>query len=130
MTNQLLVDVAIGYVKKFSAMAPPKRNGRATTNREKLSHVLWMCTQIPAQLADDNVEKCHLFLGFAQGVLWDLRLETIDTIRRHNTGDLKAEVNACLVCAGRGEISYDIDRGPTFETVTYKCELCDNGVQK
>lgn len=33
-------------------------------------------------------------------------------------------------CEGCGEISYDIDRVATYENVTYKCDLCDNGVQK
>jgi hypothetical protein len=63
---------------------PAKLDGScvATDAIPKLRHLRWMLSVIPA-LADDN--KANRWLGFIQGVLFDMKVFSIDELRNHVT---------------------------------------------
>ena len=54
---------------------------------QKLSHLAWMCAEIK-RFAETNqqkeLEKAFRWLGFVQGVLWDLPWRSIGTMRADN----------------------------------------------
>jgi hypothetical protein len=49
-----------------------------------LLHVRWMVQEIPKFIEEGRIEKANRWLGFAQGVLWEQDIYTIDEMKEHN----------------------------------------------
>lgn len=61
----------------------PKRDQEAMTFEGRLSHCLWMIDESRAWSAE-RLEKKFRWLGFVQGVLWTLGIQTIEQAKKQN----------------------------------------------
>lgn len=59
------------------------RNQEASTPGEKLEHLLWMIKEASYWDAT-RLEKKFRWLGFVQGALWDMGIQTIEEAKRQN----------------------------------------------
>ena len=56
----------------------PKRNGTP------IEHLAWMAGEIQLLVTEGRIEKALRWLGFLQGALWALGLQSIEESKRHN----------------------------------------------
>lgn len=61
-------------------LAPPT----GTNQQIHLAHLLQMLDQMEVFLEEGRREKTHRWLGFIQGVLWVLRINTLEELKNHN----------------------------------------------
>lgn len=87
MTDEQISDAITRYEEDLSSFGVPLRHTSkgAPSETQAGRHVLWMCGEMRAFLADGRREKANRWLGFVQGVLWKLGRYTIDDMRGHNT---------------------------------------------
>jgi hypothetical protein len=74
------------YDARIAAAGAPEKVDPARTGFylvPKLKHLRWMLSVIPGL---PDTEKANRWLGFVQGVLFDLDFYSIDELREHVTG--------------------------------------------
>ena len=49
-----------------------------------LTHLRWVCQEIPKMLEDNKIEKAMRWLGFLQGALWALQIIDLETLKDDN----------------------------------------------
>lgn len=65
----------------------PERNQEAQDYLGRSRHLLWMCSQIDEFMSTGRVEKAMRWLGFLQGAIWAMNLETISNLKKMNAPD-------------------------------------------
>jgi len=79
MTNRQIIEVCEKYKSKLKA--EPRRENEVAGS---LNHLVWMCDQIIEFVETRHLEKAHRWLGFVQGSMWVLKLDTISSMRDDN----------------------------------------------
>ena len=79
MTNNQIIEVCEKYKSKLNA--EPKRENEVSGS---INHLAWMCDQIIEFVQINHLEKAHRWLGFVQGSMWVLKLDTIFSMRDDN----------------------------------------------
>ncbi|MDP3785070.1 MAG: hypothetical protein Q8R12_03275 [bacterium] len=52
--------------------------------QKRLSHLCWMLDEIESFLKDGRRDKAFRWLGFIQGVLWNLEFCSLEDLKNHN----------------------------------------------
>lgn len=67
------------------ACGPSRYTGTEQPSRvESIAHLLWMIIEVRTHLKEDKLEKAFRWLGFIQGALWSVGIQTIDEARHAN----------------------------------------------
>jgi hypothetical protein len=83
-----LHELCSAYDQRIGRWGCARGSAKADTLRsdlssaEKMRHLRWMLEQIPNLR---NAGKVNRWLGFVQGVLFEMRMYTIDELRKHVT---------------------------------------------
>ncbi len=81
MTEGKLREVTQFYYHELDTIKP------ARNSISLLSHVRWMCEEIPTLLLAGRKEKAFRWLGFIQGVLVAEKWFTIDQVKSHSRSE-------------------------------------------
>lgn len=91
MDSQKLLDTIGLYKQKFEALHVRKERYPLDKllpfwglRRRALSHCHNMLPHMEQFVQENRLEKTFRWLGFIQGVLWVLRLYTLDELKNHN----------------------------------------------
>lgn len=79
--DRRVVSYGVGHLAASAVKADLSR--RDLTTSEKLCHLRWMLKAIPNLPTDGKINR---WLGFVQGVMFELRICTIDEMREQVTG--------------------------------------------
>lgn len=60
------------------------RRASECTSGEIQRHLAWMCEHIEKLANQDEMEKANRWLGFVQGILFEMSVYTIEDLRSHN----------------------------------------------
>lgn len=86
MSNNQLIYLAIKYQQELGAI-PEKMNRSDIPVRlpgdesELLSHLSWMCGQIPVLVENGKTTEANAIINFVQGSMWSLGMQTIDMVK-------------------------------------------------
>ena len=91
MNSAKVIEVAETYLALFAEKKTvPKcfdSDAYFPSYEQKLSHLAWMCSEIKKfaeTKQQKELEKAFRWLGFVQGVLWDLQWRSIGAMRTDN----------------------------------------------
>lgn len=88
MTGNELIQIADDYQSSHFRQCTRIRNREGTTLDQRMSHLAWLCAEIPNLVSQGKLGKAQRWLGFIQGSLWVLGKATIDEFRQDNRGNL------------------------------------------
>lgn len=95
MTQEKLREIIDLYRKHFKEIGvepAPHRYDRVVVNRDRaLAHVADMLPKMEKMLDEGKIEKFMRWLGFIQGVLWALGIDTIEELKDVNRPDTDPE---------------------------------------
>ena len=60
------------------------RNQEASSLRQRLDHLHWMCLQAMGFAEEGKTDKMFRWLGFLQGAFWAMGLRSIETMKQEN----------------------------------------------
>ena len=86
MSDEKLLE-AIGDYRKMlleKGVSPDSadRDSKSLTHDEKLSHILRMLEKMPDFLSEGRREKVMRWLGFIQGSLWAMDMQSVHDLKR------------------------------------------------
>lgn len=95
MTQEKLRKVIAQYRKRFEEMGvepAPYLYDRVVVNRDRaLAHAADMLPKMEKMLDEGEIEKLMRWLGFIQGALWALGIDTIEELKDVNRPDTAPE---------------------------------------
>ncbi|MBP9701899.1 MAG: hypothetical protein KBD47_02880 [Candidatus Pacebacteria bacterium] len=91
MTKEKLREIVAHYRKRFEEQGvelAPHPHNKILTNRDRaIAHLADMLPKMEQMIKEDKIGKVMRWLGFVQGTLWALGLDTIEELKEINRPD-------------------------------------------
>lgn len=87
---EVVIDIKSVLEENFPAVQPKRHTGEIDDEIEKVEHLKFLSSELIGKIKSDfenKQGKIFRHLGFLQGVMWALGLQTVDDLKKVNMPD-------------------------------------------